>query len=427
MVCKKCGIKIEGREKFCSNCGEPVALEAGESAAIVLEPPKDLVWNIEGYPTGQKEKKVEEVIFDWKTDNQGENFHVDNFYSDDKQNITAQRLLDEELELINANSLAREEAISRARNQMQEPMEVVVIEPVEAVALDLDVREETIPEGENEPIISIPTNEDEDINIANKTELKYHDIFVEEEEPVEKPKSFLFRKLLLAIIIILLLAEASFLGLTYFLPENPMVKMMNERVGDSISTIASWFEPKEPVVEPVPEAEPVEGITVEEPGTKEPVKQEPINPYPENANIKAITTNPDLLYVAGKDYSNLDINQSLPTTENTDAVVKTVVAYDSKWIDYVNNGDKSVVALTAPGSPAEKSTLSFTKIGKLKETFNSLEIGEVRKGVKGYYVWVREGIQIEEGGTNTTKVYNWIYQITPIQNEMKIVNYFSYN
>ena len=57
MFCKKCGFEIDSHDKFCKSCGEPVAPETEGTAAIVPEPPKDLVWNVEGYPTDKKDKK----------------------------------------------------------------------------------------------------------------------------------------------------------------------------------------------------------------------------------------------------------------------------------------------------------------------------------------------------------------------------------
>ena len=72
------------------------------------------------------------------------------------------------------------------------------------------------------------------------------------------------------------------------------------------------------------------------------------------------------------------------------------------------------------------NTLSFSKAGKINEVFNLLEIGEVRKGTKGYYVWVREEIEITENNRTAAKTYQWIYQVAPSDTGMKIVNYFPY-
>ncbi|MBK5262685.1 MAG: hypothetical protein JJE17_08970, partial [Peptostreptococcaceae bacterium] len=276
-------------------------------------------------------------------------------------------------------------------------------------------------ENETDPTAEAGMNNVENLNIANKKELKYDDIFVEEEEE-PKRKGFSFAKFLLVLLILLIILEGAFLGFKYYMPENPYFKIVDNKVTQAVLTVESWFQVKEPAVEEPKAEEPV----AEEPVAEETAVEEPVNPFPANKNIIEISMNPNLIYVADKDYGNADINKSLPVIENTDQVIETIVEYDSKWIDYVNSGDKSVLALTAPGSQAEKNTLNFAKAGKIKETFNSLEIGEVRKGTKGYYIWAREEIEILENNLSTTKVYDWIYQLTPVENQMKIVNYFSY-
>jgi len=493
MFCRKCGKKLDLHDKFCNICGEPVILEAVGETTIVPEPPKDLVWNVEGFP---KEKKVGDVIFDWKTDSQGKDFGVDDFYVNEHKNVSAQKLLDQELEKINKTNIAREEAIHAAQaisaaetvsaarrifseeiksdleeiakktDKYQETKDLEVQSEAEAESSyqprpesNLEPQHEANPEPKTDinadAIIATATtaaatadtdetaeamyatddasddiatpetpataNDIETLNVPNKTELKYNDIFVEEEEEPKRKGAF-FARFLLVLLILLIILEGVFLGFKYYMPENPYFKIVDNKVTQAVLTVESWFLVKTPAAEIPKEEEPV----VEEPVAEEPTAEEPVNPFPENKNIKEISMNPNIVYVSGKDYGTADINKSLPDIESTDQVISTIVEYDSKWIDYVNSGDKSVLALTAPGSQAEKNALTFTKAGKIKETFNSLEIGEVRKGTKGYYIWVREEIEILENNLNTTKVYNWIYQLTPVENQMKIVNYYSY-
>lgn len=496
MFCRKCGKKLDLQDKFCNSCGEPVSWESGAESTIVPEPPKDLIWNVEGFP---KDKKVEDVIFDWKTDSQGEDFVVDDFYINDNKNVSAQRLLDLELEKINRQNTAREEAILAAqaasspshtvnnqgrifseeiegdlesasgvqpetsaipqpeasttvqpetapsaplkqtpadREPKTEPVVLATSAqlepPADAPLVDTQPPADAPPPLEAQPPASTPPPVDtqspaphptdiETLNIANKKELKYEDIFVEEEEEPKRKGSF-FGKFLLILLILIIVLGGGFLGVKYYTPDNPYFKIVDEKVMQTVLTVESWFQVKEPV----PEMEPEETSNLDKPAVEKPQAEEPVNPFPENKNIKEVSMNPSLVYVSGKEYGNVDINKSLPVIENTDQVISAIVEYDSKWIDYVNDQDKSVLDLTSPGSPAEKNTLNFTKAGKIKETFNSLEIGEVRKGTKGYYIWVREEIEILENNINTTKIYNWVYQITPVENQMKIVDYSAY-
>lgn len=428
MFCRKCGEKLKTLDKFCIRCGEPVSETPEGDPPIVLEPPKDLIWNIEGFP---KDKKTPELSIDWEGEPQGREYVVDDFYVDKVDHVSAQKLLDEEIEKLHQKNQARDEAIAWTdsillkeaieKEEIQDeaiPVETEKIEPMQQETQMSDVgiqntsAEELIPTEPETVPAAVPN--------------KYEQIFLEVDEEEERHK-FTFGKFLLILVLLLVLAEAAFLGLRYYMPEHPGVKMANEQVARVVETVQKWFTPikvaeEDPLVEDPVNEEPA----AEDPVKEDPVAEAPVNPYPDNVNIKEIRINPGLAYVSGQNYGIADINKSLPVTEDTTEVINTVVAYDSKWIDYVNKGDKGVIELTAPGSQAQLNTLSFTKVGKITETFLSLEIGEIRKGVKGYYVWVQEKIQIEENSMTTTKTFAWIYQVAPYEGEMKIVNYFSY-
>lgn len=107
-------------------------------------------------------------------------------------------------------------------------------------------------------------------------------------------------------------------------------------------------------------------------------------------------------------------------------IVATLVGFDSKWIDYVNGGSDTVIDLTKEGSQARKNAVSFSKVGKVEQTFRLLEIGEIRQGENAFYAWTYEEIEEVQGSKSTIKKYNWIYQLEPVDGEMKIVRYYDY-
>ena len=415
MFCRKCGEKLGMNDKFCSACGEPTSQMPEGKPPVVLEPPKDLVWNIEGFP---KDKKPDDADFDWKKDNQNKDFSVDDFYVDNSENISTQKLLDIEIDKLNKTKEAREEALSKG--QEAEPM----VQEMEILEEPLEKEVPQVIEPVIEPVRLESAKQEV---FPSPLDNRYDNMFIEEEKEEKRSHASPLKISIFTLLILLLLAEAAFLGCKYYMPENPTVMLINEKITQGVMTIQSWFEVQEETAEQPEDLQPiVTEPAIENPVDVDPIQEDPVNPYPDNQNIKEISLNPSLIYVSGKDYGNADINKSLPVTENTEEVVQAVVAYDSKWIDYVNNGDKGVMALTVTGSQAEKKTLSFTNEGNIKETFLTLQIGEIRKGVKGYYIWVREEIELLEKGTSTIKVYNWIYQVVPVENEMKIADYFSY-
>ena len=157
-----------------------------------------------------------------------------------------------------------------------------------------------------------------------------------------------------------------------------------------------------------------------------------------NKNIKSVTANNALVYKNGVDYGISDLNNSKPITNNiwyTDAngvpvyydqeVVGTLIAFNSQWIDYVNDGNKAVLDLTKEGSDAYNNAVGFSKAGKVKEEFVSVEIGEIRQGEQGFYLWVAEEIKLVENGVTSTANYQWVYCMEPVGQEMKLVDYIS--
>lgn len=157
-----------------------------------------------------------------------------------------------------------------------------------------------------------------------------------------------------------------------------------------------------------------------------------------NRNIRSITANDALFFQSSVDYGNDDLNNSQPIDNNLwyikedgtpvyydQEVVGALIAFNSQWVDYVNSGDKSALSVTKEGSRAYENAVGFSKVGKVTEEFLSLEIGEVRKGQQGFYLWANEEIKLTENGSTATASYQWVYCMEPVGNEMKIVDYIN--
>ena len=289
-----------------------------------------------------------------------------------------------------------------------------------------------------------------------------------EEEAVPHRRSA--GQIVLSIIAVILVIEIVILGIRYFAPDSAAAKAIgNAQTGifktitGFTDSIGGWFtgdDSKDKTTPPgdsdkntassgaIEDDQPA-GQTQNDNGT---AAQTPLAPDPNpmsdknalvtsqlgiNSNIQQVKANTALAYVPGKNYGLSDINNSKPITNNIwlapeggepvyydKSVVGTVIAFDSQWIDYVNGSDKSVLDLLKKDSKAYQQTLTYSKVGKVKETFKLLEIGEIRQGAKGFYVWAHEEISITEKGTTADKAYNWIYYLEPSDGKMLIVNYF---
>lgn len=356
-------------------------------------------------------------------------------------------------------------------NLDQEAMEKEDEIEVSVAELELPIAEPELPVAEPE-LAAIVTPEkatDKKTDMEQAVAAFLADSDSNREESTVKKNGCLLR-LVVAILIGIVIGEASILIVQYGFPNSLAASYVNNAqsiVTDYTSTswdqINKWIDSiagqkdQAGITEPNgTEPDPANSPSTDQ--TNEPAQQEqPAAPTPAevapmadkaalvasqlkyNKNILDVAANEDLGFQAGKDYGINDLNQSTPIanniwtgTTNQDAVyidaavVRTLISFDSKWIDYVNGVDKAVIDMTKEDSPAYRNAVSYTKVGKVEETFVKLEIGEIRQGKSGFYVWTRESIKISEGGKLTSKDYRWIYYIEPVAWTMKVVDYYRY-
>lgn len=248
-------------------------------------------------------------------------------------------------------------------------------------------------------------------------------------------------KVFLILLIVLILAEIGILGIKYFLPESGAATFINERLGIA----ANWVDylTKQEDSEKT-EKQSVKSADEEVKQVNAPVKTakerdlndvlKPLLVY--NDNIKKISINDTLVYDEKKDYGIEDIKKSVPISQNVwyqdkegkdvcydSEIMKTVIRFDSLWIDYLNLKNKDILKLTKENSKAYNDVNTYSKRGKISETFNSLELGEMRKGEKGYYIWVHENYDVTEKGETSKTNYDYVYYLEPVGQELKIVRY----
>ena len=334
-----------------------------------------------------------------------------------------------------------------AETELAAPVES--IEPIQPEPL-AEVTEEIMPEmpvpeeGPQEPVAAILQELAEEMP--------------REEHIEEEPKKGGPGKVLLIVIAIILAFEILLLGIRYFAPQSEASRAIAEGQRKVAVVIGGWVDAIGDLFSGDEKEDPqdLETLKPDDEDPDQEVLEKPApNPEPEadkekliaaqqanNKNIESIKANDDLAYVAGRDYGLADLNKSQPLTNNVwfikedgeavyyDAsIIGALISFNSHWIDYVNGDDSNnskVLDFVKANSKAYDNAVSFSKVGKIKETFKGLEIGEIRQGEKGFYLWVREEIQIEEGGRVTDKTYRWIYYLEPENGQMKIVNYYKF-
>ncbi|GAB1476379.1 hypothetical protein MASR2M70_12130 [Bacillota bacterium] len=353
-------------------------------------------------------------------------------------------------------------------------VEAAVVIPTAADHFNLPEQTDSISQPEQTDSISQP-EQSEQLNqpehIDKKADLQPQPLWFETDEKGadEKKGGGGAIRAVLIVIILILLAEASILGIQLFFPNSSMAGkagQINSAITTSLNGLKDWavgfFEgtvgekQEEPGEETGADGQPSEGGDgAADPDSEGPDSEMPPpepNTVPQadknilvgdvayfNKGIVTIKGNNDLLWKQGRDYGITAINNSKPLEDNywyTDdnntyiyydkEIAATIIKFDSLWTEYVNGGSKDVISLTKKDSKARKNAETFSKVGKVEQTFLTLEIGEIRRDKEAFYVWTYEEIKEVQGSSTSVKKYNWIYCLEPVDGEMKIVNYYKY-
>ena len=102
-------------------------------------------------------------------------------------------------------------------------------------------------------------------------------------------------------------------------------------------------------------------------------------------------------------------------------IVRTIIGYNSSWVDFVNGEDMSVFDYVVPGSKAEDS-LKREKLGESQSViYNTLGIGEIRQNGNKFYVWTNETISIKsKKGKNKEGTIKQLYELEATSDSLQI-------
>jgi len=230
--------------------------------------------------------------------------------------------------------------------------------------------------------------------------------FVEDydEDDDEGGKGRVVLKIILAILIIILVVEVAGMGIRFLAPQSKAAEFIDVQLNKVIQLITG-DDTEYSVIAAQVRQEPMED------------KTDLINAQiskNKNSNIGSITYNADLCYDQERDGKISDLVLSTPMTvvewgrdeDNypvyfDEQVVGQIIAFESNKVEYMNNGDDTVMGMIGEDMPLYKQTAKL-KNKKMSGEFKKLEIGEIRQAGSNYYVWVRETI----GDTATDKVYS---------------------
>lgn len=282
-------------------------------------------------------------------------------------------------------------------------------------------------------------------NSADGTESSQEDSVARDEFFDDLPEKSKAGKVIAAIIIVLILADGWAIGTTRFAPSSAAAKFINENCPQTVK----WFDAvagkaKHKESDEDSEAKKEAKKRAEEIEKKEAndrrialVQKYVANNF--NGNIKNIVINPKLAFdkAARYDMDDVSISKPIVSTEwyktpegesitHEEAIIATMLAYESSRVDYENSGNKKIQQFTVEGSGAYEAALTkLTKAGEKME-FEELEIGDIRVGNEHFYVWTRETFRlVQADGTNSERIFQKVYFMTGIDNKMLIMGSFN--
>lgn len=299
-------------------------------------------------------------------------------------------------------------------------------------------------EGDAESIEAISVGTEEGIgNEQAKTEIatnaakedtqaKVDDFFASIQPEEEKGGAGkIIGRTLLVIVVILILAGLTAIGIRHFAPESNASRFI-DRTFSAVSDTFTGLTAKMGLDED--ESQP-DGARVEDEALPKMMDMPEIisSQIGNNTNIENISYNPNIGYDKNIDYGKTDLNTSVSLAEkypsaedynkNASDIVGMLISFDSRWIDYVNTKDRAVFELLKESSNAYRNCNAYKKAGLVKKYFKDLNIGEIRVGENGYYIWANEKIVTVENGKSAEENFSWIYYFESDGANLRLVDY----
>ena len=89
---------------------------------------------------------------------------------------------------------------------------------------------------------------------------------------------------------------------------------------------------------------------------------------------------------------------------------KIVYDYNQKWLNFVNNNDTSIYANLRYGTKAYEYAMKYSA-KNVVESYQLLDVNDVRKYGNYYYVWTHEIITETTSYSSNNLEYYWVYKI----------------
>ncbi len=254
----------------------------------------------------------------------------------------------------------------------------------------------------------------------------------------EKPKKT-GRKVVAAILLILLIGEGWMIGTTRLAPDSGAAKFINKNIPQAVSWVDPLLGERTKKKQNEEEAERrarerAEELTRKETNDRRIALVEKHISSNVNGNISNIVINPNLKFDKAAKYAVDDVLISKPIVSvewyksedgtavtHEEIIIATLLAYESLRVDFENSGVRKLQDYIARGTQAEQDAAEKLSKNGEKMAFDKLEIGEIRVGNEYFYVWTRETLKFSRSdGSGSEKIFQKIYCMSAVDNKMYI-------
>jgi len=307
------------------------------------------------------------------------------------------------------------EVLKEEENQETEPAESTEV-PQEAKAAPEDGSQQNPPSGSGQ---TADQQQAESAEQEPEHKLTFVDVFADDDSADEEHKKNIPLRIIAAILIIMVIAEAALIGIQVFAKDTPLA----EKLSDSYFNILNIIKGQDDADSSGTAAEQAEPVSE--------INQLILDESDKNTNIKSVVSDTGMAFDTESDYGFSGVDDSEKFANNAwysdsngntvyfgQAVVGAVIGYYSSWVDKANGTNDDVLDYLEKGTDLYNEVADFTGDSGVSYGIEKLSIGEIRMDDTGFYVLTKA--EKVRNDTNKIDIERSCIYLEPVGKSMKI-------
>ena len=141
--------------------------------------------------------------------------------------------------------------------------------------------------------------------------------------------------------------------------------------------------------------------------------------------IKSVKNSNNLVYKVSNEYKvkGLGDMELVKDERIQNAIRRAMIGYNASWVKFVNDGDSACLDYLKADGAAYRSAVSYELIGEITESFEALELGEIRTDGTYFYIFDKEDVKITKGEEVSSVSSEMLYRLELVGSKYKIVDY----